>query len=132
MAFMGCTTILQLSSTHTPGNSKFPKFNTHGIPKMAPDIILNAPENISVDVKSIVLAAVIAVRSGSSVPRSPREPAISPIGLLRNVRQLYAVDERKDGKPFINGKGALLDDIALLLEPLITFGRTIRRCEMGT
>src|SRR5437763_15097971 len=117
MAFMGCTTILQLSSTHTPGNSKFPKFNTHGIPKMAPDIILNAPENISVDVKSIVPAAVIAVRSGSSLPRSPREPAISPIGLLGKVRQLYAIDDRRDGAPFSSSGGALLDDISLFVEP---------------
>lgn len=58
------------------------------MPKKAPLRILARPEKRSVDVNEIAPEAVRAVIIGRSVPKSPRDPAISPKGSRLRVSQL--------------------------------------------
>jgi len=55
------------------------------MPKKAPLHILKTPENIKVAVSEIDPPAVSAVIRGRRVPKSPKEPAISPSGFFLKV-----------------------------------------------
>ena len=52
--------------------------------------MFHKPENTKVVDNDIELLTARAIMSGSSVPRSPREPDISDRGDLRNVETLFA------------------------------------------
>lgn len=61
---------------------------TIGMPKKAPLSILARPEKRRVDVNEIAPDAVRAVIMGRRVPKSPKDPAISPKGFRLRVSQL--------------------------------------------
>jgi hypothetical protein len=80
MAFMGCT--------------------GRGIPNEAPVRMLAAPVNSSVDGKDIEFVTTSAVMSGSSVPRSPKDPESSASGCALIVSILCSCMRRSRGIGF--------------------------------
>ena len=75
-----------LKSTNEIGEKEFKK---DLLPKTTPVNMFHKPENTRVVDSDMELLTARAIMSGSSVPRSPREPDISDRGDLRNVETLF-------------------------------------------